>query len=186
MHTNFRVCPGSNRSGWPGKPPLPPITIWTWDLTDTGVGVRLRLLYATDLFEQSTAELFAARFVRILGEVVAHPQSVVGDVDVLGDRANQPQRSRGDIAPLTLAALIGNVLAEAPEAIALEADGRVWTYQELFDQSTYWAQELVDRGIGPDDVVAVATGPRTSVGSCTLGRDAGRRRLGCRGPGSAP
>ena len=130
----------------------------TWDLTDTGVGVRLRLLYATDLFEQSTAELFAARFVRILGEVVAHPQSVVGDVDVLGDRANQPQRSRGDIAPLTLAALIGNVLAEAPEAIALEADGRVWTYQELFDQSTYWAQELVDRGIGPDDVVAVATG----------------------------
>ncbi|WP_245006083.1 non-ribosomal peptide synthetase [Rhodococcus globerulus] len=130
----------------------------TWDLTDTGIGVRLRLLYATDLFEQSTAELFAARFVRILGEVVAHPQSVVGDIDVLGDRANQPQRSRGDIAPLTLAALIGNVLAEAPEAIALEADGRVWTYQELFDQSTYWAQELVDRGIGPDDVVAVATG----------------------------
>ncbi|MGG7102287.1 amino acid adenylation domain-containing protein [Rhodococcus sp. 24CO] len=130
----------------------------TWDLTDTGVGVRLRLLYATDLFEQSTAELFAARFVRILSEVVAQPQSVVGDIDVLGDRANQPLRSRGDVAPLTLAALIGNVLAETPEATALEADGRAWTYQELFDQSTCWAQELVDRGIGPDDVVAVATG----------------------------
>ncbi|MCJ0902137.1 non-ribosomal peptide synthetase [Rhodococcus sp. ARC_M6] len=132
----------------------------TWNLTDQGRDLRLRLLYATDLFDPSTAELLVQRFVRILTEVVAQPQIVIGDIDVLGDveRLNLLRQSRSDLPPRTLAEVLENAAAVAPESVALEVDRRRWSYRELFDQSTYWAQELVNRGIGPDDVIAIATG----------------------------
>ncbi|MFF0501971.1 condensation domain-containing protein, partial [Nocardia aobensis] len=39
--------------------------------------------YATDLFDESTVDAFAARFVRLLDALLADPERSVGDVDVL-------------------------------------------------------------------------------------------------------
>ena len=132
----------------------------TWDITDLGDALRVRLLYATDLFECTTAELLTQRFARILTHIVAHPHTAVGDIDLLTaiERASLPHQGRHSVPPRSLADMFEHAATNAPESVALEVDGRHTTYRELFNQSTHCAQELVDRGIGPDDVVAIATG----------------------------
>ena len=43
------------------------------------------MTYATDLFDESTVVSFAERLVRVLEAMVAEPDSVVGDVELLGE-----------------------------------------------------------------------------------------------------
>ncbi|MCJ0950716.1 hypothetical protein MTX37_33055, partial [Rhodococcus sp. ARC_M8] len=48
-------------------------------------GMAASLTYATDLFDESTVVSFAERLVRVLEAMVAEPDSVVGDVELLGE-----------------------------------------------------------------------------------------------------
>ncbi|XGU20449.1 condensation domain-containing protein [Rhodococcus sp. 3Y1] len=50
----------------------------TWDLVDTGDSLTIRLLYATDKFRESTAELFMQQVRRIAESVTAEPEIVIG------------------------------------------------------------------------------------------------------------
>ncbi|WP_407817295.1 AMP-binding protein, partial [Staphylococcus aureus] len=62
------------------------------------------------------------------------------------------------VEPLTIADIFERALRQAPDGVALEENGRRWTYRDLHEESSHWTRELVVRGIGPDDVVAVALG----------------------------
>ncbi|MET8801056.1 condensation domain-containing protein, partial [Nocardia sp. NPDC004568] len=46
-------------------------------------GVAAKFIYATDLFDRATVEGFAARFVGLLREIVAAPETPVGDLEIL-------------------------------------------------------------------------------------------------------
>ncbi|WP_308124403.1 condensation domain-containing protein, partial [Rhodococcus qingshengii] len=55
-----------------------------FDDAGAAAGMAATLTYATDLFDESTVVSFAERLVRVLEAMVAEPDSVVGDVELLG------------------------------------------------------------------------------------------------------
>ncbi|MFF1391175.1 amino acid adenylation domain-containing protein [Rhodococcus erythropolis] len=132
----------------------------TWDLVDTGDSLTIRLLYATDRFRASTAELFMQRVTRIAEAVTGEPEIVVGEIELLSglERSALTAANPRHVEPLTIADIFERALRQAPDGIALEENGRRWTYRDLHEESSHWTRELVVRGIGPDDVVAVALG----------------------------
>ncbi|MDX3659252.1 amino acid adenylation domain-containing protein [Streptomyces sp. ID05-26A] len=60
-----------------------------------------------------------------------------------------------------LPSAVDRAVRSAPDAPAVECDGVVLTYAELSDRASRLASALGDRGVGPEDVVAVAV-PRSA------------------------
>ncbi|MFC8037210.1 amino acid adenylation domain-containing protein, partial [Streptomyces griseoincarnatus] len=134
-------------------------------LPDNDGGARCRLEYATSLFDQDTAEALAQRFVRVLGRLVADPERAVATVDVLDETERERWLTRSgdratEVPDLTVPQLFEYQVARTPHAPALECDGRTLTYRELDHRANGIARELVRRGAGPEDLVALAL-PRT-------------------------
>ncbi|MGA5552062.1 amino acid adenylation domain-containing protein [Streptomyces pseudogriseolus] len=136
-----------------------------FDLLPNGSGgADCRLEYATSLFDRDTAEGIAQRFVRVLGRLVADPGRVVGTVDVLDDAERErlltgPDATAAAPGP-TVPELFEAQVARTPDAPALVCDDRTLTYRELDDRANAVAWELIRRGAGPEDLVALAL-PRT-------------------------
>ncbi|GAB2639992.1 non-ribosomal peptide synthase/polyketide synthase [Prescottella soli] len=122
-------------------------------------GMAGEFTYATDLFDESTVRAFADRFLRVLDAVVASPDVVVGDIDLLGtDEAAQLTGPVGAAAPgpMLLADLLTAAADIDPDALALVSGTEEITYRDLDERSTRLARLLVSRGAGPEDVIALA------------------------------
>ncbi|MFI6875832.1 amino acid adenylation domain-containing protein [Streptomyces sp. NPDC050400] len=134
-------------------------------IPDGSGGAGVRLEYATALFDRTTVEVLADRFVRVLSRLVADPGRGVAALDVL-DPAERDRLltrfddSAGQDCELTVPELFENQVARTPGAPALVCDGRTLTYQELDDRANDVAWQLVRHGAGPDDLVVLAL-PRT-------------------------
>lgn len=100
------------------------------------------------------------RVTRIAEAVTGEPEIVVGEIELLSglERSALTAANPRHVEPLTIADIFERALRQAPDGIALELNGRRWTYRDLHEESSHWTRELVVRGIGPDDVVAVALG----------------------------
>ncbi|MEV4130385.1 amino acid adenylation domain-containing protein [Nocardia sp. NPDC049707] len=124
--------------------------------------------YATDVFEEATIQGLARRFERILAAVAADAQVIVGAIDILDDA----ERDRALAAPVRPAApspteqvtLLPQLLADAvdnnPDGVAVvyaDAAAKLaeWEYVDLDERSSRLARLLIDRGIGPEDLVAI-------------------------------
>ncbi len=132
---------------------------------DASGGAECRLEYVTDLFDRSTAEGLAHRFVRVLERLVAEPARPVGGLDVLGaDERDRVLDLFNGAAPtssgLTVPELFERQVARTPDAPAVVCDDRTLSYRELDDRANRLARELVRRGAGPEDLVVLAL-PRT-------------------------
>ncbi|MFF7474804.1 non-ribosomal peptide synthase/polyketide synthase [Streptomyces sp. NPDC008092] len=125
-------------------------------------GVSGGLLYATDLFDASTAEALAARLSRVLQQVAADPALRISHLDVL-DEAEQRtvvadwNDTAYPVPAATLPELFTARAARTPDAVALigAADGTSLTYAELDARSDRVARWLVERGAGPESRVGV-------------------------------
>ncbi|MBX7266434.1 amino acid adenylation domain-containing protein [Micromonospora sp. Llam7] len=121
--------------------------------------------YGTRLFDRDTVEAMAARFVRVLEQLVADPARCVGDVDVLS--AQERERllvAVNDTAEPTLEggllAAVSRRVRESPQALAVLTEDGSLTYQELDIRSNRLAHWLVERGVRAESLVAVCL-PRT-------------------------
>ena len=56
---------------------------------------------------------------------------------------------------VTVADLVAERIAASPDAVAVEEDGRTWTYRQLDDRVARIAGALSARGVGRGDRVAV-------------------------------
>ncbi|NUP26546.1 MAG: amino acid adenylation domain-containing protein, partial [Nocardia sp.] len=134
-------------------------------LSDNGRGgSAVRVVYATDLFDADTVDSLMRRWRRILESVAADPTVAVGSIDVLepAERTDLLTRSgAGGSPPVTLAELLTAAVARDPAAPAIVSDGARMTYGELDRRANRLARTLIARGVGPDDVVAVAM-PRSA------------------------
>ncbi|MDI2127082.1 non-ribosomal peptide synthetase [Yinghuangia seranimata] len=119
------------------------------------------LEYATDLFDHATAVQAVDRFVRVLEQVVDDPETPVGAVEVL----SAPERDRllrevNDTAvPVperTVDALFAERAAATPDAVAVVCGDASFTYREVEERANRLARVLVERGVGPESLVAVA------------------------------
>ncbi|MEU2005891.1 non-ribosomal peptide synthase/polyketide synthase [Rhodococcus sp. NPDC019616] len=123
-------------------------------------GITARLTYACDLFEESTVHVFGERFLQVLASAVDDPGVPVGDIDVLG--AGERKQIVGtnatshDVLAGTLPSLFGAQVAATPDRTALVFDGEELTYAEFDARANALARRLIEQGVGPESVVAVA------------------------------
>ena len=126
-------------------------------------GLDGTMRYACDLFEDTTAEALAARLVRVLEQMAADPGVPLREVEVL-DQAERRQLVAGwndtgaRVPAQTLAGLFEAQVAAQPDAVAVLGRGEVLTYAGLNDRANRLAWLLLERGAGPERLVAVAFG----------------------------
>ncbi|WP_460745864.1 AMP-binding protein, partial [Nocardia goodfellowii] len=128
-------------------------------------GWTLELTYASELFDESTAADIAQRWVRVLETVAADESVVVGAVDILraDERAELIARAGSAAEPArTLPELLAEAVAGDPAAPAVVFEGRSLSYAELDSRSNRLARLLIQSGMGPEDVVAIAV-PRSEL-----------------------
>ncbi|MEU8988730.1 amino acid adenylation domain-containing protein, partial [Streptomyces sp. NPDC048558] len=125
------------------------------------------LEYATDLFDRETARGLADRLVAVLTAAAARPDAPVGTLDTL------PENDRGrllvswndtarELPADHLPALFRAQAARTPDAPALDFEDLTLDYREVDVRSDRLAHSLAARGVGAEDLVAVAL-PRTAT-----------------------
>ncbi|MGX1274634.1 non-ribosomal peptide synthase/polyketide synthase [Streptomyces phaeoluteigriseus] len=114
--------------------------------------------FSTDLFDRSTVETLFTRWTRLLAAVVSAPDRPIGEIDLLSDEERRellpaPESgTAGTSLPVAFAAQV----AATPDAVALVGGGTVLTYRELRVRVNRFAHALIARGVGPEQIVAVA------------------------------
>ncbi|SNS43135.1 non-ribosomal peptide synthase domain TIGR01720/amino acid adenylation domain-containing protein [Actinomadura meyerae] len=136
-------------------------------LTEREDGFDGELEYALDLYDPATARRLAERFERYLSALLADPDAPIGRADVLaaeeraailgewaGGRAAAAERA-------TIPALFEARAAARPDAPAVTFEGVTWTYGEVNAKANRLARKLAERGVGPEQFVALAL-PRSA------------------------
>ncbi|UCZ91774.1 amino acid adenylation domain-containing protein [Gordonia sp. WA4-43] len=125
------------------------LTLFPDDPADLGQGqapgpMRGELLYASDLFDESTVEKYAQRYLRILEQIADDPSIVVGDISITtGDELSSgPEATEEPAAPLP--ELVAQAAVRAPEAPALSGVGSEVTFAALAAMTTAMAAALPD------------------------------------------
>ncbi|MFH9810492.1 non-ribosomal peptide synthase/polyketide synthase [Streptomyces olivaceus] len=114
--------------------------------------------YSTDLFDRSTVETLVARWTRLLAAVAAAPDRPIGGIDLLSAeerRALLPAVGHEAAGP-SLTGLFSARAAAVPDAVALVCGDDELTYGQLNARANRFAHALIARGVGPEQVVAVA------------------------------
>ncbi|MFI5714246.1 amino acid adenylation domain-containing protein [Nocardia sp. NPDC051750] len=133
-----------------------------YDESGAPLGLGGFLTYATALFDRATAQGFVDRFVRLLGEIVAAPETVVGELDIFAPAERAALTERNSTAreldsAQTLVSLLDASVAASPDAVALvAADGTQVTYAELGARVNGLARFLIAEGVGPETRVGLA------------------------------
>ncbi|MGW5297466.1 non-ribosomal peptide synthase/polyketide synthase [Rhodococcus aetherivorans] len=127
-------------------------------------GITAAFAYATDLFDQTTVQTFAQRFVRILESVVGHPDVRQGDIDILVpderirvlEHWNAPLATLSTAAGATLVDLFEAQVTATPDAVAVESADETLTYAEFDARVNRLARYLTTIGVGPEKLVGLA------------------------------
>ncbi|MEV0297651.1 cyclopropane mycolic acid synthase family methyltransferase, partial [Nocardia sp. NPDC050710] len=131
------------------------------DGSDGSGGLAGEIEFATDLFDRSTVEQIAARYVRVLEQAVSDPGIRVGRVDLLSaEESHQVLRAWNDTAVATpeptIVELFEHRVARSPESIAVICGDIRIEYGQLNSRANALAWELIENGVGPESVVVVA------------------------------
>ncbi len=123
--------------------------------------VGCTLDYAQDLFDAATARSLGERLMRLLGQAIADPDRPLATFELLaGDERAQVLQdfnaTRRKTPGGTLLDAFDGQVAQAPGATALIFEDRRMSYAQLDERAGRLARRLRARGIGAEDVVAVA------------------------------
>ncbi|WP_053112025.1 non-ribosomal peptide synthetase [Kitasatospora sp. MY 5-36] len=122
-------------------------------------GIDFALDYATDLFDQETAEAIVRHFAGLLAAAVERPDTRIGALPLVSPA--ELAELLGGATPLAsevplLPAVFEEQAAATPEAVALVCGDEVLTYRELDARAGRLAGRLVGAGVTPGAVVAIA------------------------------
>ncbi|MFI6049296.1 amino acid adenylation domain-containing protein [Streptomyces violascens] len=127
-----------------------------------GDRMRLEAQYRPDIFTPGEVDGILCRFVRVLEQLAAAPGTSLGRLDALGDdeRAqllgdwSGAGRAKAPSGELTTEVFEARA-ARTPGKTAVVLDSREVDYAELNARANRLARLLVERGIGPEQTVAV-------------------------------
>ncbi|MFG2572652.1 non-ribosomal peptide synthase/polyketide synthase [Streptomyces sp. NPDC048481] len=144
------------------------------DADGAPAGISGEIEYASDLFDEASAEELGRRFVRVLEALVSAPDEPVGAVDVLGaDERRRVLAQWNDtaVAGAAEASVVERFEAQAaatPDATALTFGEDALSYRELNARANRMARFLVERGAGPETYVAVVLPRSAELVVCLL------------------
>jgi pristinamycin I synthase-3/4 len=123
-------------------------------------GLTAGVTFASDLFDEQTAERIGSGFVRVLQGLLAAPERPVGEFELLtveerelllvGWNDTAVARASGSLPELFAAQA-----ARTPDAVAVVAEGVELTYAELDARANAVARRLVELGVRAESGVAV-------------------------------
>ncbi len=124
-------------------------------------GIDGLLEYRTDLFEPDTAERMAHQLVRLLEAATADPDLTLGCLDILAPEERRQllvdwNDTGAPAPPATFPALFETQAALRPETTALVTPHLELSYADLNRRANRLAHLLIGRGVGPEQIVAVA------------------------------
>ncbi|PPK68805.1 non-ribosomal peptide synthetase [Actinokineospora auranticolor] len=119
-----------------------------------GAGLGIDLLHRTDAVDARLAERLHRGLTRVLERVVAEPDALVGALDVFGDTVPEPGPVEAAV-PGSALELYRAQVDRAPDAPAVLAGGRVFSYAELDEWAGRLAGALAARGVRRGDRVGV-------------------------------
>ncbi|MEV4749528.1 amino acid adenylation domain-containing protein, partial [Streptosporangium sp. NPDC049248] len=132
-----------------------PITL----LVVPGDVLRFRLQYRPDVFTEAEAAALLDRFLGLLAELVAEPDTAVGRLDGLSSGEPVPDHrddTAADVPRTTLAALFEAQVTRTPDATALVFEGDELSYAAFNARANRLARLLVaEHGVGAERVVAL-------------------------------
>jgi amino acid adenylation domain-containing protein len=114
-----------------------------------GDGLEIRLVFASDLYDTSTARRVLDRYTAVLRAMGRSPNQPLRTVDL--DDTVEPAPSTAQLPPLVLS----DILCTAGDVVDGD-DGTVHSVVGIATSARRLARLLLDRGVGPEDVVALA------------------------------
>ena len=117
--------------------------------------------YNTEVFDRSTVDTILVRLERLLRTVVVDPDLPVGAVDLLTAGEREQDWVDTEIPETTLPELFAAQVAATPDHPALFFEDTELSYAELDAAANRLARALAARGVGPEQVVALAL-PRSA------------------------
>ncbi|HEX2164852.1 MAG TPA: condensation domain-containing protein, partial [Thermoanaerobaculia bacterium] len=134
---------------------------WGLSVEESPDGWRLRLEYATDLYEAATVERWLDCYGRLLAAAAARPELRLSELPLLADGerrqvvAQWNATAREYAGPEVLTARLAAQAAATPEATALVCGDERPTYAEFEARVCRLARHLGRLGIGPESRVGV-------------------------------
>ena len=130
-----------------------------FDVNDSGE-LRGELQYATALFDRDTAQAIAARYLLVLEQLVADPQTPISTLEMLldGERERLLREVNDTAHPVAADTLPGAFEAQVertPEHVAVIGEQETLTYAEFNRRANQLAHWLIEQGAGPEQLVGV-------------------------------
>ena len=147
----------------------------TLTLADDGASIAGHLEFASDLFDRSSAERFAAYFANVLLGMVRDDQCPVTRLRLMDGRQRAEVLARLNPRPCATQPqpLIHEAFeacaARSPQATAVVFEGRTLSYRELNERANRLAHRLIRLGVRPDDRVALCLERGSSLVVAVLG-----------------
>ncbi|MEV5649251.1 amino acid adenylation domain-containing protein [Nocardia sp. NPDC052254] len=122
------------------------------DSAGTLIGVDARLGYAADLFSRRTAEAYARMFSSLTTMLAEGPDIELGRLEPAA-----PPVTPLDPPPVrTLPELLAAGACRNPDGLAIRDGDRALCYRALEAQAARLARELIELGVGPEQIAAIA------------------------------
>ncbi|GLZ28595.1 hypothetical protein Lesp02_07850 [Lentzea sp. NBRC 105346] len=130
-----------------------------FEFTELGDELLGSITYNTDLFDHSTIARLAEHLTVLVDGIVDAPHRPVGQLPMLTPAELDVLRSWNDttraVSPASLSQLFEAQVLRTPDAPALVFAGGSISFAELNERANRLARLLVDRGAGPERIVAV-------------------------------
>ncbi|MGW0327058.1 amino acid adenylation domain-containing protein [Nocardia sp. NPDC003183] len=133
----------------------------SYDSAGDPAGISGGVIYASDLFDATTATAIVDRLLRLLGELVTDATQPVREVDLLGDDERETILTQWNstdhsLQPEeTLPSLFAHSVLARADRPAVTAGEQTLTYAEFASRVNRLARWLISRGVGPESLVAL-------------------------------
>ncbi|MFB6719451.1 amino acid adenylation domain-containing protein [Kribbella sp. NPDC056345] len=126
-------------------------------VTEVGDELNCEFEFATDLFDESTIQRFAAHYRRCLAGGLADPDLPLSQVPLLTEEERQLVTADWTGTEVEFGPdLVPDLIArQEPSSVAVRDGGRTVSYGDLSAAATAVASRLAAAGCGPGDLVAV-------------------------------
>ncbi|MFC6019900.1 condensation domain-containing protein, partial [Plantactinospora solaniradicis] len=156
----LRVDPVDESSGMSARFDLSVELAERRDAEGSPAGLHGGILFATDLFDESTVQGLAARLVRVLEQVAADPGLRLSDIEVLDDAERSLVVGRWNdtavrVPDQMVPELFEARVAASPDVVAVRCGADVLTYAELDQRANRLARYLTGVGVGAESRVGL-------------------------------
>ncbi|MEV4715547.1 amino acid adenylation domain-containing protein, partial [Micromonospora sp. NPDC049374] len=158
--TSTAAGPKLGNSATTSRFDLEVVVVESFDAQGRPAGLHGSVTVAADMFDASTAERLAEWYGRVLATVTSTADVRLHAVEVLAAKQREQLLSgwntaAANLPDVTLAGLVEQRVAVAPEAVAVVADGVSLTYGELDAAANRLAWHLAGLGVGSGSSVGV-------------------------------